>query len=139
MKQERYIDNELTAATDKEAALLKTQHIDEICDYVGMPNKGWTFTGDERKYDVPLGDDGEGEDEKVLGMPWKPKSEMFKVKLKLGDHKEERTISKVEQLGSDSKFALTSKAVLSGTSRIFDHLGLICPVVLQAKLLMTET
>ena len=44
----------------------------------------------------------------------------------------------MEEPDSDCKFTLTRRAVLSNTSRIFDPLGLICPVALQAKLLMRE-
>ena len=67
-----------------------------------------------------------------------PGSLFFKVKLILGDYKQEITISKVEELDGDCKFTLTHRAVLSNTSRIFVPLGLICPVPLQAKLLMSE-
>ena len=66
VKEGTYIDDDLTAATYKNAAFMKTQHMDVVCDHAGMPSKGWSFTGDERKDDIPIGDNGEEEDEKVL-------------------------------------------------------------------------
>ena len=86
VKEQTYIDDELTAAEDKESALLKTKHMDEICEHAGMPNKGWTFSGDSKKSDVPIGDDGSQESEKVLGMSWDPESDMFKFNVKLKLH-----------------------------------------------------
>ena len=96
VKEETYTDDELTAATDKEAALLKTQHMNEICGHACMSNRGWTFTGNEKKEDVLIDDNEEAEDEKVFGTSWEPKSDMFKfkVKLKLIYYRKKRTISK---------------------------------------------
>ena len=81
LKNQTYIDDELAAAEDMEAALEKTRRFDEICDHAGMPNKGWTFSGDE-KSNVMLGGDS-GTVEKVLGIAWVPKSDTFRFNVTL--------------------------------------------------------
>ena len=62
-------------AEDKNHALVKTSRIDEIGEHTEMPNKGWTFNGDDVWDGVTIGS-CEEKKEKVLGMGWIPKSDM---------------------------------------------------------------
>ena len=84
--------------------------------------------------------------EKVLGLLWDPKTDMFrfKTKLKLRVDSDcgliDVLICSKEELDTHLKdIALTSKVVLSNVMRVFDLIGLLSPLILQAKLSMPET
>ena len=141
VKEQTYIDDELTAAPDKEQALIKTQRWDEITDHASMPNKGWTFSGDESP-NIPLGD--ENEVDAVLGQLWDPPTDTFwfratlRVTLRDGTSKI-ITITTIEQLIEFRDAIMNRRMLLSNVQSIFDPLGLLAPILLQAKLLMRET
>ena len=65
VKNQTYVDDGATAATDKETAVVKMGRWDEILDHAGMPNKGWICSGDDSA-NVELGK-GDEEITKVLG------------------------------------------------------------------------
>ena len=67
LKNQTYIDDELMANLNKELALMKTARIDEISAYAGMPNKGWTYTGDDGGDIIINGETTGFNEEKVLG------------------------------------------------------------------------
>ena len=141
VKQQTYIDDCLTAASDEHAALLKTQRWDEICDHASMPNKGWTYSGDNCT-DIALG--GDGGIEKVLGLAWDPKSDsfLFRAKLQVKLHQggmEEVEISSVEELERYCDSLLNRRMLLSNVQKIFDPVGLLAPILLQSKLLMRNS
>ena len=61
------MDDQLIAASDMDAARLKTQRMDEITSHANMLNKGWVFSGTAQSSGVVIG--GEDiESEKVLGL-----------------------------------------------------------------------
>ena len=51
--------------------------MDEICEHAGMPNKGWTYSGDDFS-SVQIGGDDSSID-KVLGILYDPKTDEFKL------------------------------------------------------------
>ena len=142
VKTQTCIDDQLTAAANKEEAVVKTQRWDEICDHASMPNKGWTYTGDQVSSDIPLG--GDEEVDKRLGQSWDPGSDEFlfkatlRVKLHEGGSKE-TTITTVEELLEFWDAIMNRRMLLSNVQSIFDPLGLLAPILLQAKLLLRET
>ena len=145
IKEQTYIDDELVAAENKEEALSKTKHMDEISEHAGMPNKGWTFTGDDKSASIQIGSGKDEPEEKVLGLLWDPKTDMFnfQVKLKLkrlhSDKVEEIEVCSEDDLENLTGVFLTRRILLSNVSKIFDPVGFLCPITLQAKLLMRET
>ena len=82
LKDQTYVDDELVAAADKNQAYDKTRRLDEICSHAGMPNKGWTYSGDDNVEDVSIGGEEIGATEKVLGVSWVP-SRMHSVSMSL--------------------------------------------------------
>ena len=76
IKNQTYVDDQLIAASDMNAAQLKTQRMDEITAHANMPNKGWVFSGEADSSGVVIG--GEDiESEKVLGLLWTASSDTF--------------------------------------------------------------
>ena len=139
--EQTYVDDELTAATGKEEALIKTLRWDEICEDASMPNKGWTYSGDDAS-DVAIGSDLDVD--KVLGYAWDPKTDtfLFRVKLKvklLPGMTEINEISSVKELLEYRQAILTRRILQSNILSIFDPAGLLAPIILQSKLLMRES
>ena len=142
MKDQTYVDDELTAALDMEHAHLKTDRWDEICHHAGMPNKGWTYSGDESS-GVEIGSGG-NVILKVLGFSWIPRTDIFVfnvcVKLAISPGGSETNIETVSQLESlTDQVILNRRSLLSNVKRIFDPAGLVAPFILPSKLLMRHT
>ena len=144
LKRQTYIDDELFAAHSKEHALIKTSRLDEICEHAGMPNKGWTFTGDN-KGDIMINGEGSEEQdeiEKVLGSFWDALLDIFKFHVTLFfkvKGSPDIQISTFEELNNILSELITKRSMLSNVHRIFDPMGLLIPLLLQAKLLMRAT
>ena len=146
IKEQTYIDDELVAAENNVKLHQKTDGMDEITAHAGMSNKGWTFSGDISS-DIRIGGDlGDEEEEKVLGLLWDPKTDVlrFQTKLKLklnsGCGLVDVCICSKEELDSNlDGIVLTRKVVLSNVMKVFDPIGLLSPLILQAKLLLRET
>ena len=142
LKNQTYVDDMLMAAEDKKQAVLKSTRVDEIGQHAGMPNKGWTFSGDDVSDGVVIGDIEEKK-EKVLGMGWIPKSDLFvfevNLKLRLIGQSQEVSVTAVEQLDGLLQLLLTRRILLSNVSMIFDPAGLLVPLLLEAKLLLRES
>ena len=148
VKEQTYIDDELVADLDMVSLQTKTKQMDQITHHAGMHNKGWTFSGDaDKPENVQIGKENVADgEERVLGLLWDPKVDVFKfnVQLKLKFSEEDKLvdvlISTVKELDSYSdKIVLTRRILLSNISKIFDPLGFLCPVTLQSKLLLRET
>ena len=141
IKSQTYVDDELVAAVDRKSALQKTSRLDEICAHAGMPNKGWTFSGDEKVSIALLGGE-DPEAPKVLGVYWLPGIDKFsfhvvltfKVKGSPDIH-----VTTLEELKGLPAEMLTMRSLLSNIHRIFDPMGLLIPVLLESKLLMRES
>ena len=142
LKNQIYVDDMFMTATDKEQALLKTSRVDEIGEYAGMPNKGWTYSGDNVSEGIAIGTDEEAMEEKVLGIVWMPKSDMFKfnvcLKLKQKSGSKEVIVTCKSELDGD-EWLITRRIMLSNVGRIFDPIGLLAPLLLEAKLLLRES
>ena len=142
LKNQTYVDDELVAACDMETLKVKTQRMDEILNHADMPNKGWLFSGAVGDSGVTIGGGDEVSSEKVLGMLWTASTDMFgfHVVLKFREGSAEVLISSVQDFDRIVlSLVLTCRLLLANVARIFDPPGLVCPVILMAKLLMRET
>ena len=103
--------------------------------------------GQDTSSDIRIGiDSGDNEDEKVLGLLWDPKRDMlrFQTRLKLKVNSElglvDICISSEDELDDNlQEIVLTRKVVLQNVMKVFDPIGLLSPLILQAKLLLRET
>ena len=141
MKEQTYVDDQLVAATDRESMVEKTRRLDEIAEHAGMPNKGWTFSGDPSS-EVPIGGESEEKEDKVLGVLWLPSSDAFKFKvvLMLKKGSEEMIITTdIDFRAIIGSIKLTRRLLLANVARIFDPAGFLTPIILQSKLLMRES
>ena len=141
VKDQTYVDDELTAAPNMHEARIKTSRWDEICAHAGMPNKGWIYSGDDAS-DVELGS-GDNDIVKVLGFGWIPRTDFFVFRVCVmlatdsGNEIEITTVSALESLAD--QVILNRRRLLSNVKRIFDPAGLVAPFILPSKLLMRKT
>ena len=146
IKEQLYVDDELFADKSMPELKMKTQRIDEISEHAGMSNKGWTYSGDDTAAEYDIGKGSGLEDhsiEKVLGTSWVPKTDSFhfQVQLKLKTtNKTDVVISTLEQFDAvRDNLLLTRRVLLANVARIFDPVGFVTPVLLEAKLLLRES
>ena len=141
IKEQVYIDDELVASPSLEESHVKTDRMDEICDHAGMHNKGWTYSSQKDVPSVPIGEETDTTDEKVLGIFWLPGPDLFqfRVTLKFKTSKGEVSVSNlIEFKAIIEDLVLCRRVVLSNVSTIFDPIGFLTAVLLEAKLLMRE-
>ena len=141
LKEQTYIDDELIAARNMEEIRVKTSRMDEICEHAGMTNKGWIITGDNSDASVTIGGEAEDLDQKVLGLSWSPSTDKFSFNIVLRfkvQSKEVEVTCMAEFLAIKDTLVLTRRMLSSNVARIFDPVGLLCPIILQSKILMRE-
>ena len=146
IKQQTYVDDELIAAPDMVELRNKTKHMDEICEHANMPNKGWTYSGDETVPDISIGRGVSGVEtisEKVLGALYNPGSDKFyflaNLKLKTLDGVIHEISTWEEFQVIKDTLLLTRKVALSNVARIFDPVGFLVAILLESKLLIRES
>ncbi len=140
LKNQVYVDDELVAATDMTHAHNKTSRLDEICDYAGMPNKGWTFSGDNVG-DVSISGESSMDEERTLGVLWAPKDDKIKFRITLTFKQKgspDIHVTTAEELNELISDLICKRILLSNIHRIFDPMGLLIPVLLESKVLMRE-
>ena len=141
IKDQTYIDDELIAAPSDEEIRIKTARFDEICADAGMKNKGWTYTGDKSDSNFAIGESKDDNIDKVLGLRWCSATDhfTFQVVLRFKVNSVEVEVTCVSEfLDLRHNIILTRRIVMSNVARIFDPIGLLVPIILQAKLLMRE-
>ena len=137
IKDQTYVDDELTADTDMDTLREKTRQMDEITEHAGMPNKGWLYGGDASNNEVTIGSTEE-DAEKVLGLLWLSEIDAFgfRVVLQFPDPDKTRSgkinISSLQDFDNIiSSIVLTLRIVLANVARVFDPAGNVCPVTLK--------
>ncbi|XP_062541377.1 uncharacterized protein LOC134209407 [Armigeres subalbatus] len=129
VKKDFYVDDLLTG-TDKldEGKALVADLID-LTNSAGLILRKWSSSSDELLSDVPIGLrdertsfelDSSTSAVKTLGLIWEPAADIFRFTI--------------PNLGSEA--SITKRTVLSELAKIFDPLGLIGPVVVQAKIFL---
>ena len=132
-----YVDDILSPATPGKERELARQ-ISEVLGLAGMQVKGFAVSGE----DPPAELSADGETVGVLGYSWQPKHDLLSL--------EKKTIDLIPNKGKivnprpslDQQFQdkrlFTKRSLLSLSLRLFDPLGLFCPVYGEAKLAIQE-
>ena len=95
------------------------QEIDEILQTGGFKVKEWIFSGTPKETDVQTFQEQE---EKVLGLCWKPTDDMLYYKVNFASNQRR----------------LTKRSVLSQMSKLFDSIGFAAAVVIKTKIAMQK-
>ena len=100
-----------------------------------MNNKGWNYSGDDSPSEIKIGEETDLPD-KVLGTIWNPSTDTFdfRVVLSLRTADGEVAVTTLEHLLEIWQYLLlTGRVLLSNVARIFDPIGLLCAILLEAK------
>ncbi|CAC5417070.1 unnamed protein product [Mytilus coruscus] len=118
----------------------------------GFRIKHWIISGNEKcGSTLQSQDSGESVEvdldefahEKILGMRWDPKQDLFDFKVKINFSPKYKNVRKGEnitksQIESSVPTSLTPRMVLSQVASVYDPLGLAPPYTLAAKVLMRK-
>ena len=90
---------------------------------------------------IAIGEEAGIASEKVLGLLYNPSSDTFNfnVVLRFKNNSKEIEVTTLDQLMQVlSELVLNRRMLTSNIARIFDPIGFLCAILLQAKLLMRE-
>ncbi|XP_065079562.1 uncharacterized protein LOC135702458 isoform X1 [Ochlerotatus camptorhynchus] len=126
-----YMDDILSGAETVQLAKKLRQDLEKLMLKGGFPVKKWCSNSEEvldgipeedRETLVSIQDSSANQVIKALGLLWDPKKDQFLFRV---------AVDPVE----DSK-QVTKRSVLSQIAKIFDPLGLLAPVIVEAKMIM---
>ncbi|XP_062704143.1 uncharacterized protein LOC134286534 [Aedes albopictus] len=129
VKKDFYVDDALSGTDDLEEGRSLVSDLIDLTNSAGFILRKWSSNSAELLSNVPaeLRDerisfelDSSTSTVKTLGLIWEPAADIFRFA--------------VPQLESDAP--ITKRTVLSESAKIFDPLGLIGPVVVQAKIFL---
>lgn len=129
LKNDFYVDDLISGADSINNAIAAKNELMEILKEGGMRLRKWTSNNQQLLYTLPVGETekslqlfSDNEDSKTLGLKWNPKTDMFHF-----------DVSWYNEDGT-----LTKRKLLSEASKLFDPAGWLAPIVIKAKILMTE-
>ena len=116
----------------------RIKEVEEVLRPGGFQIKYWILSGEGNRNDAIISNTDQ---EKVLGLEWKPKQDVFSFKVKLNFSKrtrEGRTEPNVSYGDFESRIPcmLTKRTVLSQFATLYDPLGLLTPFTLKTKLMI---
>ncbi len=133
LEQDLYVDDLLSGADTEEEALKLVQQVIDIMDQGGFQFQKWATNSSKVLAGIPedrrsetaslIGSDSAEPSHKALGLLWEPK--------------EDQLLFRAGEWAMRSP-PHTKTAVMSCIARLYDPLGLISPVVIQAKIMMQE-
>ena len=150
LKRQSYVDDIGLTDNSKKGLDIKMKEADIVLKHANMKVKGWVCSGDDNRGSMEMGDvtsclTAEDEDtEKVLGILWCPKKDVFKFRVRINltpMKKKSRTgpdLTK-EDLLSDPPTIVTRRQYYSQVQALFDPIGLLSSLLLQAKILLRMT
>ncbi|XP_058817082.1 uncharacterized protein LOC131680381 [Topomyia yanbarensis] len=131
LKQDFYVDDMLSGVDDVKDGRKLIQQLVELLQSAGFLLRKWNSNSKELLQNVPeqlrddrsiLELDSSSSTIKTLGLVWEPSTDSFRFTTPTWN----------------SAAVITKRIVLSDVSRLFDPLGLVGPVIIQAKIFIQE-
>ncbi|XP_058817069.1 uncharacterized protein LOC131680368 [Topomyia yanbarensis] len=131
LKQDFYVDDMLSGVDDVKDGRKLIQQLVELLQSAGFSLRKWNSNSKELLQNVPeqlrddrsiLELDSSSSTIKTLGLVWEPSTDSFRFTIPTWN----------------SAAVITKRTVLSDVSRLFDPLGLVGPVIIQAKIFIQE-
>lgn len=141
IKTNSYVDDIIHSIETKGEALSLIKDIESTLSSGSFKIKRWAITGDDENSDMNV---LEHDGEKVLGLNWKCRSDVFYFRTKVNfspKYKGIRTgpdLNKVNFFDNIPAF-MTKRIVVSQMCSVYDPLGFLLPFTLKAKLLLRDT
>ena len=145
-----YVDDLLDSFSDSQEARQVTKDVENMIRPGGFQMKQWVMTNEDIQsaYELHLtpttvNDSSVMGVQKVLGLKWDVKEDVFKFQVKLNFSLKKRKVrSGPNLIKSDinelSQALLTKRQILSQINGFYDPLGLASPVTLRAKIMMAK-
>ena len=149
VKNQSYVDDFGLTGSSKQELKNRRDEADVILKHAGMKVKKWVCSGDDQE-GMEFGENtncmtaDDQEVERMLGIQWRPKQDVFKFSVKINLSplkKKSRTgpdISKVDLI-QEPPTVITRRQYYSQVQGVFDPIGLLSPLLLQAKILLRMT
>ena len=149
LRNRSYVDDLGLSASSLAMLKQRTQEADEILGHANMHVKKWTMSGD-RNREIKVGETAEvglleeSECERMLGVVWDPSKDefKFKVRINLSQLKHKSRVGpdlNREDLSRNAPMTISRRQYYSQIQSLFDPIGLLAPVLLQAKILLRKT
>ena len=146
IKGNAYMDDILGSEANIEKVKEVTGNIDKILSAGGFHIKEWIVSSSANKLTKDLFTDDDKYDEfrsKVLGVVWDTIADQLYYKVKLNFSVKKRKLHsqpdlELNMIEEEFPKMLTRRMVLSQVNGIYDPIGLLCPFVLKAKLLLRD-
>lgn len=144
IKESSYVDDVVDSVNGIQNAKRLASEVSYIYEKANMHIKEWIFSGDTVKEEesVPIGT--ECDKSRVLGVLWKPGSDVLTFEVKINFSEKKRKIrTGPDVLRADLEhqlpIILTRRIVMAQVMTIFDPQGLIAPVTITARFLLRKT
>ncbi|XP_055542583.1 uncharacterized protein LOC129728193 [Wyeomyia smithii] len=127
LKEDFYVDDMLSGVSTVEEGKLLIKELIDLLQSAGFSLRKWNSNSEELMQNVPehlrdertmLELDSSSATIKTLGLVWEPNTDSFRISTPKWEN----------------DTPITKRIILSDASRIFDPLGIVGPVVIQAKL-----
>jgi len=124
-----YMDDSLDSVQTDEMAIKLKDQLEKVWKSLGMTTGKWLTNSQKVMEDIPVDqrsdrldlDDKEKLSIKTLGICWNPADDKFSITSTVNEN-----------------LSITKRNFLSVLARVFDPLGLICPFVIRAKMIIQE-
>ena len=139
-----YVDDIIDSLSSHEEAKRATNEIEIALNTGGFEIKNWTISNsDAGTVDISHGTEGQSEDIKVLGIVWRPTTDVLQFKASINFSEKVRKIHLQPNLSASDvpdkvPNELTKRMILSQVNRIYDPLGLAAPFTVKAKILLRK-
>lgn len=128
-----YMDDILSGAETVQEAKKLREDVEKLMLKGGFPVRKWCSNAEEvlegipeedRETLVSIQDSSDNQAVKALGLLWDPRNDLFLFRAAVDPVADEKPVTK--------------RMVLSQVAKIFDPLGLVAPVIVEAKIIMQQ-
>ena len=142
IQQNVYVDDILESVQTLDKARTHAREIDQLIKPGNFILKKWVFSGEGLDTDDEEWP-GKESSEKVLGISWNPKRDVFHFITRINFSQKKKKLRqgpdlRGDQIPSEIPSVLTKRMCLSQVNGIYDPLGLVAPFTIKAKILLRK-
>ena len=142
VENDSFVDDIIFSVDNLDEAKSRMSEIETILSEGGFEIKEWLISKDSNVEDSKI--NISSDNDKILGILWNSKLDQLNFQLNLNFSKKHRNMKSntdIKEADITSRFPeiLTRRLVMRQTASLYDPIGLLTPITLQAKLLMRES
>ena len=148
LKSATYVDDILDSVDNGESAMQLARDTNDVLNSAGFKIKHWILSGDNGVRvsvdDSPDTEDSGVYETKVLGVVWKPSTDVIAFHPSLNFSAKKRGVYlegdlEKHQVPDSIPMILTRRVVLEQVMKLYDPFGILSPFTLLAKILLRKT